>query len=199
MTTQSSELDGRNGTKVASTMSEWLYTIRQRCTPETLEGWVGYLAFSGFTHITELVTLDCIMCPAVITELVDEDWNHNVHEDNRITFFRDAEYLLNRQPLDPLRHQLLAIVESPDGTESVPVGFTACGFDIMDSYVGNSTLTNCGPVPEAFDPSTVNTFGLLSDLATAMEVRDRMRRQQPNDPHLRDCDVWQIARRLLGG
>ncbi|MHB8974945.1 MAG: hypothetical protein ACYC3X_31620 [Pirellulaceae bacterium] len=180
-------------------MSEWLYTIRERCTPDTKEGWEGYLAFSGFTHITELVTLDSMMCPAIITDLVDEDWNHNVHEDCRITFFRDSEYLLNRQPLDPVRHQLLAIVERPDGTESVPVGFTPCGFDIMDSYFGNSTLTNCGPIPEVFAPSTVNTFGLLSDLATAMEVRDKMRRQRPVDPHLRDCEVWQIARRLIGG
>lgn len=180
-------------------MSEWLYTIRGRCTPETLEGWEEYRAFSGFTHITELVTLDSMMCPDVVTELVGEDWGHNVQQDFRITLFHDSAYLLNRQPLDPLRHQLFAIVEGPDGTESVPVGFTACGFDIMDSYLGNSTLTNCGPVPEAFDPSTVNTFGLLSDLATAMEVRDRMRRQQPNDPHLRDCEVWQIARRLIGG
>lgn len=180
-------------------MSEWLYTIRERCTPETQEGWEGYLAFSGFTHITELVTLDSMMCPAIIIDLVDEDWNHNVHEDCRITFFRDTEYLLNRQPLDPLRHQLLAIVECPDGTECVPVGFTPCGFDIMDSDFGNSTLTNCGPVPEAFDASTVNTFGPLSDIETAIEVRDKMRRQQPDDPHLGDCEVWQIARRLIGG
>jgi hypothetical protein len=180
-------------------MSEWLYTIRERCTPETLEGWKGYLAFSGFKHITELVTLDSIRCLAIIIDLVDEDWNHNVHEDGRITFFRDAEYLLNRQPLDPLRHQLLAIVECPDGTECVPVGFTPCGFDIMDSYFGNSTLTNCGRIPEAFAPSAVNTFGLLSDLETAIEVRDKMRRQRPVDPHLRDCGVWQIARRLICG
>ncbi len=197
--THSPELDGRNGTKVANTMSEWLYTIRQRCTPETLEGWEGYIAFSGFTHITELATLDSMMCADIITDLVDEDWSHNVQEDYRITLFRDAEYMLNRQPLDPLRHQLFAILECPDGTESVPIGFTPCGFDLMDSHLGNSTLTNCGPVPEAFDPSTVNTFGLLPDLVTAMKVRDRMRRQRPGESHFGDCEVWLLARRLLDG
>jgi hypothetical protein len=180
-------------------MSEWLYTIRERCTPETQEGWEGYLAFSGFKHITELVTLDSIMCPDIITDLIDEDWSHNVQEDFRIAFFRDSEYLMDRQPLDPLRHQLLAILECPDRSKSVPLGFTRCGFDIMDSYLGNSTLTNCGPIPEAFDPSTVNTFGLLSDGETAIEVRDKMRRQRPVDSHLGDCEVWLIARRLLGG
>jgi hypothetical protein len=179
-------------------MSEWLYTIRERCTPETLERWEEYLAFSGFKHITELVTLDSIMCPDTIIDLVDEDWNHNLQEDFRITFFLDSEYLMHRQPLDPSRHQLLAILERPEGSEGGPPGFTRCGFDIMDSHVGNSTLTNCGPIPEAFNPSKVNTFGLLSDGKTAIEVRDRMRRKWPNDPHLGDCEVWLIARRLPG-
>ncbi|MHB8860935.1 MAG: hypothetical protein ACYC6N_00920 [Pirellulaceae bacterium] len=180
-------------------MNQWLYTIRERCTPETLEGWEEYLAFSGFKHITELVTLDSIMCPDIITDLVDEDWSHNLQEDCRITFFRDSEYLMDRQPLDPSRHQLLAILECPDRSKSVPPGFTRCGFDIMDSYLGNSTLTNCGPIPEAIDPSAVNTFGLLSDGETAIEVRDKMRRQRPVDPHLGDCEVWLIARRLPDG
>ena len=180
-------------------MSEWLYTIRERCTPETLKGWKDYIAFSGFTHITELVTLDCIMCPVVIRDLVDEDWNHNIQEAYRIFFFRNAEYLLRRPPLDPVRHHLLALVECPDGTESVPVGFTPCGFDIVDSSFGNSTLTNCGPLPEAFDPSAVNTFGLLSDVQTAMEVRDKIRQQRPDDWHCCACEVWQVARRLIGG
>lgn len=180
-------------------MREWLYTLRERFTPESAERWRDYLAFSGFEHIAELVTLDSIMCPDVITDLLDEDWNHNVHDDCRIELFRDPEYLMGRQPLDPSRHQLFAILEHSDGSKRVPPGFTRCGFDIMDSYFGNSTLTGCGQIPEAFDPSIVNQFGLLSDYGTAIEIRDRMRRLQPDDPHLGDCEVWFIARTLPGG
>src|SRR5262249_47315512 len=94
------------------------------------------------------------------------------------------------------RHQLLAVRELPHGIESIPEGYTRCGFDIMDSYFGNSTLTNCGPIPEAFDPKIVNELGLLSDLDVAMEVRNKMRKLEPGDPHLGDCEVWLIARLL---
>jgi hypothetical protein len=180
-------------------MHDWIYTLRERFTPDSGERWKDYLAFSLFRNVTELVTLDSLLCPDLIENLLDDDWNHNIHEDFRTTLFRDPEYLLGRQPLNSSRHQLLAILERPDGSENVPFGFTRCGFDIMDSYVGNSTLTNCGPIPEAFDPSIVNDFGLLDDCTKAIEVRDRMRRLQPDDPHLGACEVWSVARALPRG
>jgi hypothetical protein len=180
-------------------MSGWLFTLRERFTREHANRWHAYLKFSGFTHIDELVTLDSMMCPDVITDLRDEDWNHNVHEDFRTDLFWDPDYLMKRQPLDAKRHQLLAVLELPNGTEDPPSGFTDCGFDIMDSYFGNSTLTNCGPIPDAFDPSDVNRSGLLPNVETAYVVRDAMRRLQPDDPHLGDCEVWRVARRLPDG
>lgn len=64
----------------------------------------------------------------------------------------------------------------------------------MDSHVGNSTLRNCGQIPEAFDPSVVNEFGLISDFNLAAEIRDRLRRLEPDDPHLGGCEVWAVAR-----
>src|SRR5688572_27814880 len=58
-------------------MPEWLYTRRERFTPESTPGWDAYLSFSTFKHITELVTLDSMLCPNMIEELRDEDWDHN--------------------------------------------------------------------------------------------------------------------------
>ncbi len=179
-------------------MTDWIYTLRERFTPTSSDGWCSYLSFSGFAHINELVTLDSMMCPNLVTELLDEDWNHNIHEDFRINLFRDLDYLMDRQPLDPIRHQVLAALERPDGSEEVPVGFTRCGFDIMDSYVGNSTLTNCGPSP-TFHPSTVNHWGLLDDSKRACRIRDNMRKLKPDDAHLGNCEVWLVARKLPGG
>ncbi|EMB16311.1 hypothetical protein RE6C_02955 [Rhodopirellula europaea 6C] len=158
--------------------------------------WNGYRRFSGFDDITELVTLDSMMCPDVITDLCDDDWQHNIHEDFRTGLFRDADYLLHRQPLDPSLHQLIATCERPDGSESIPHGFAFCGYDIMDSYFGNSTLTNCGPIPEAFTPRDVNRYGLVEKLDAALKIRDTMRRLQPDDPHLGECDVWLLAQHL---
>lgn len=180
-------------------MTSWLFTLRERLTSTATDRWNGYRQSSSFHDIDELVTLDSMMCPNLITQLRDEDWKHNVQEDFRTELFRDADYLLNRQPLDPRLHQLIAACENPDGSESVPVGFMFCGYDIMDSYLGNSTLTNCGPIPEAFSPDDVNRYGLVSDLGAALQIRDAMRKLQPDDPHLGKCDVWLLGQRILEG
>jgi len=178
-------------------MSEWLYTLRERLTSEMTSRFDDYRSFSGFTAITELVTLDSMMCPDLITELSTEDWSRNVQEDFRTELFYDSNYLLSRQPLDRSKHQIIAACEHPEGTEIVPTGFVFCGHDIMDSYFGNSTLTNCGPIPEAFNPTDVNGYGLIDNRDTAFRIRDTMRKLQPDDPHLGACDVWLLARRLL--
>lgn len=177
-------------------MTHWLFTVRERLTPDMTDRWNVYRNFSGFHDIAELVTLDSMMCPDVITDLCDDDWQHNVHEDFRTGLFRDADYLLGRQPLDPSMHQLIAAYEHPDGSESTPAGFSSCGYDIMDSYFGNSTLTNCGPIPDAFTPRDVNRYGLISELPAALKIRDTMRKLQPDDPHLGECDVWLVAQRI---
>ncbi|MGB0579416.1 MAG: hypothetical protein ACPGVU_06920 [Limisphaerales bacterium] len=176
-------------------MSPWVFTVRERLT-SARPNFESYQAFSGFSHITELVSLDGMMCPNLITELTDEDWQHNIHEDLRSDLFRKPDYLLARQPLDPTLHQVIAACENPDGTEALPDRFTFCGYDIMDSFFGISTLTNCGPIPEVFSPEDVNEFGLLDDLQMALSVGSKMRAHQPDDPHLGDCRVWRLARRL---
>jgi hypothetical protein len=180
-------------------MANWLYTLRERLTSAMKESFDSCKLFSGFAHITELVTLDSMMCPDIITELTAEDWDHNVHDDCRINLFRDAEYSLTRQPLDASRHQLIAALENPNAIDPVPTGFVLCGHDIMDSYFGNSTLTNRGPITEAFSPSDVNQYGLIDDRDQAFSIRDTMRKLQPDDPHLGACEVWLLARRLPDG
>ncbi len=177
-------------------MREWLYTLRERFTVHPQQRFDDYRMFSGFHHITELVTLDSMMCPDLIDELRTEDWEHNVQKDCRTELFRDANYLLSRQPLDASKHQLIAALECPPPDFVIPNGFTICGFDIMDSYFGNSTLTNCGPIMDAFKPSEVNNFGLLDDRDRAFVIRDTMRALQPEDPHLGDCEVWLLARQI---
>lgn len=177
-------------------MPEWLYTLRERLTVNSQQRFDDYRTFSGFHHITELVTLDSMMCPDLIDELRTEDWEHNVQEDFRTELFRDADYLLSRQPTDGSKHQLIAALECPLLQFAIPPGFDMCGYDIMDSYFGSSTLTNCGPIPEAFNASEVNTLGLIDDRDRAFELRDTMRKLQPDDPHLGDCEVWLLARRI---
>ena len=143
--------------------------------------------------------MDPILCPDLTVELNDRDWEHNLHEDFRITWFRNLNYLMNRQPLDVNNHQILALLANPLRRESLPHGFTCCGFDIVDECSGNSTLTNCGPMPDIFHPADVNHYGLLDDLDAANSICVKMRTLMPEDPHLNNCGVWQVGRRLPSG
>ena len=178
-------------------MTAWLFTARQRFTPSQTEDWHSYTKFSGFTHITEVVTLDYILCPDLIDDLIDEDWSYNVQADYRVTWFTNLAYLQQRIKWRTGQDQLLAILETPTHIHKVPVEFKFCGFDILDDEDGNSLLTNCGQFPSVFSPSSVNTFGLLSELGQANTIAAKLRADFPDDPHCSNCRVWQIARHIV--
>ncbi|MBT9316470.1 hypothetical protein [Leptothoe spongobia] len=175
-------------------MPPWLFTARQRFTPSQVNDWHSYLKFSGFAHITEVITLDSILCSDLIDDLIDEDWSHNIQADHRITWFTNLAYLRHRITWRTGQDQLLAILENPTQIHQVPSGFEFCGFDILDDHDSNSVLTNCGPFPSIFSSSDVNTLGLLSDLEKANTIAAKIRTQFPDEPHCRNCRVWQIAR-----
>ena len=141
----------------------WYFAARERFGPTTdPEAWKGYLSFSGFLHIRELVSADSILCGDAIKQLVDQDWDHNIHADNRITLFTDYEYLVQRKGIDLTRHNILAILERPKiNDENAPVNFEPCGFDILDSYDSVSVLTNCGKYPGRDPLQSTRYFGKL--------------------------------------
>ncbi|MEM8614659.1 MAG: hypothetical protein AAGF93_21800 [Cyanobacteria bacterium P01_H01_bin.105] len=175
-------------------MSNWFFTARQRFTPSQTRDWHSYLQFSGFTHVIEVVTLDSILCPDLIDEIIDADWFHNVQADYRLTWFTNLAYLRQRITWRTGQHQLLAILEHPYQVHEVPPTFKFCGFDILDDHDGNSVLTNCGQFSGIFRPSDVNPLGLLSDLDQANTIAAQIRVNFPDEPHCRNCRVWQVAR-----
>ncbi|MEM9483338.1 MAG: hypothetical protein AAGA83_06560 [Cyanobacteria bacterium P01_F01_bin.116] len=178
-------------------MTNWFLTARQRFIPSQTKDWQSYIQFSGFTHITEVVTLDSVLCPDLIDDLIDEDWSYNVQADCRITWFTDLAYLRQRINWHVGQDQLLAIMENPTHIHEVPPKFEFCGFDIVDDHDSNSVLTNCGPFPDIFSSSDVNIFGLLSDLDQANAIAAKIRIDFLNAPHCSNCRVWQIARDTL--
>ncbi|MEM9483535.1 MAG: hypothetical protein AAGA83_07560 [Cyanobacteria bacterium P01_F01_bin.116] len=178
-------------------MSPWLFTARQRFLPSQGQSWHSYIQFSGFTHITEVVTLDSILCPDLIEDITDEDWSHNFQADYRLTWFKDLAYLRQRIDWRRGQDQLLAMLEQPNRVYDVPLNLEFCGFDILDDHDSNSVLTNCGRFSErdaGFTPSDVNQFGLLSELDHVNTVAKKLRASFPDEPHCGNCRVWQIAR-----
>jgi hypothetical protein len=60
------------------------------------KSWTDYIQWSGLRRIAELVSTDEMLCPSSIDELVDADWEYNIHADCRTYMFRDVEYLNRR-------------------------------------------------------------------------------------------------------
>lgn len=174
--------------------SPWFFTARRRFTPDQIQLWNSYLKFSGFTHISELVSLDSILCPELIENLIDNDWAYNVQADYRITWFTNLAYLRQRIRWHIGQDQILAILENPTHNHPIPERFEFCGFDLLDDQDNNSVLTNCGQFPSIFSPADVNNFGLLANLETANTIAANIRAEFPDEPHCRNCRVWQIAR-----
>ncbi len=177
-------------------MSPWLYTVRERCTPAHSEGWANYVEWSGFTHISELVTLDTMLCSDRIDNLLPTDWQYNVQADFRLTWFTDLDYLRQRCPLRPGRDQLIAAIEQPATVLAPPVDFSPCGFDIVDAAGEISVLTNCGRFPGIFAPGDVNAMGLIDEFEMATAIAHQVRQAFPDEPHCQGCRVWQVARRI---
>lgn len=180
-------------------MTDWIYTLRERFTPAHRQDWAQYIAWSGFTHITELVTLDTILCCDRITDLTPADWSHNVQADGRVTWFTDLSYLRDRGPLRPESDQIIAAVEQPPDYLTPPQGFTHCGFDILEGIGSISVLTNCGQFPGIFAPADVNRWGLIEKFGEAWAIAQQIRAQFPHEAHCQSCTVWQVARTRIDG
>ena len=89
-----------------------VFVAKRRFDPGEGEHWERYVAWSGLTQLTELVSLDEILCPTVPATLIAADWEHNVHADYQTSYFRSLEYLrVAREP----KLNVLGVLQSPAG------------------------------------------------------------------------------------
>lgn len=174
-----------------------LYIVAERFGPATSESaWNRYVHWSTLHQLTELVSLDSILCGPVIREIVDDDWPHIVNADFMFHFFTDLDYLVRR--VGHLRERNLLCVyknpaSHPDGPTTNQFRFGFEGYDLVEVGAGPSALVNCGGFRRAFSNDELSVHGLLPSLARASEVQRSLRREYPDEPHA-SCDVWAIFR-----
>lgn len=169
------------------------YTAVTRFDSDRGEEWKKFIEWSGLTQLREVISLDGILCPNVIQELTDEDWQHNVHADNKTHLFRDLDYLLCKVSGDK-RVNVLAVIHEPTATDLrsfVDPRFVFRGFDLIETEGSISALVNCGGFDKAFSSTDLSECGLLTDHATALNVQKLLRSEYPDEPHAR-CDMWAI-------
>lgn len=172
------------------------YLPTQRFDPSSGQAWRDYVTWSSLSQLTDLVSLDIVLCPAVVEPLTPEDWGHNVQEDYLIEFFLDLDYLLAR--VGPRRDvNVLAVLRDPSEADFAAFDdprFAFMGFDLIEKPgLGISALSNCGGFPLAFANGDLNAVGLLPAYEKAFEVSRNLREHYPNDHHA-DCQVWAIWR-----
>ena len=174
-------------------MIEPWYIAVEPFDPRAEEKWTGYIEWSGLKQLTELVSFDGCLCPAVIRELMAEDWRHNVNEDYVLFFFRDLDYLL-RRVAGIQRVNILAAIRNPDSecSDALPDDrFEFKGYDVVDVCADVSALTDCGGFPLAFRNEELSSSGLISTLARAREIQAALRGNYPDEHHA-NCNVWAL-------
>ena len=175
-------------------MSNTWYIAVEQFGPRSGKRWIDYLEWSQLSQLKTLVSLDNMLCPSVIEQLSDEDWQHNIQADFLTDFFTDIEYLLARLA-GRSAHHVLAVIREPLPQEihiAPDQRFSFQGYDLIERPGrGISALTNCGGFALAFKPTDISAVGLFDDYEYARTVQRRLRQHYPDETHA-DCYLWAI-------
>jgi hypothetical protein len=174
---------------------EPVFVAKRRVDPAAGERWTQYVDWSGLTQLTELVSLDEILCPAVPETLIAADWEYNVHADYQTSYFHSLEYLRRRVASEP-RLNILGVLRNPSASDLERVAlpdFGFVGFDLLDIHGDVSALTNCGGFEGVFAGVELSDRGLLTDLERAYQVQRGLGALRPAQSHT-ECQVWAIWR-----
>lgn len=172
-------------------MTPW-FTALERFNPSAGTAWDKYIAWSGLTQLSELLSLDFMLCPPVLKDVKDEYWDFMA--DFRVFgFFTDLNFL-RAQLHGASNYSLICAVRNPQGRHRLPDALRAFefqGFDLLESDGTISALTNCGGFPLAFKNSELSSKGLIEDYERAEAVRRELRLKYPEEPHA-ECDLWAV-------
>ena len=159
------------------------------------DAWIKYIQWSGLTQLEEVVSLDSMLCPYMLSEVKDEYWPHLVEELYFPNLFADLEYLMGLVP-ETNQFNLLRVFKNPSSNivlTKEKFEFEFLGYDLIEVEGSMSALTNCGGFPKAFNNGELTRHGLLPSQLRAVEVQLELRKQYPEEHHA-DCNVWGIAR-----
>jgi hypothetical protein len=175
-----------------------LYIAVDRFDARKGKEWSDYVAWSGLRHVSEIVTLDSMLCERVVEEVVESDWPHIVNENFMLDYFVDLDYLLERAGSLEGKN-LLCVFRNPPTrpmAPTSPVRFRFLGYDLVDVHGAASPVTNCGGFPEIFAGAELNKFGLIESIDRAREIQSDLFAKYKGENHSRTY-VWGICRAAL--
>jgi hypothetical protein len=173
-------------------VSRVVFTAVRSFDASSGDGWSRFVAWSGLTHLREVVSLDIVLCPNFFVDLTEEDWRHNVPSDYKSDRFHDVDHVLRR--VGSQRANVLALLDDPTAQEVAAVDdprFVFRGFDLLEDFSGISALLNCGGFDKAFLGRDLSDCGLVVDHGEACRIQQRLRVEYPDEPHA-NCRLWAI-------
>lgn len=149
--------------------------------------WQKYIEWSKLTHLTELISRDCMLNELLVEVDRDDEtyWNHCVTEEHYETgFFKSDDYVLKHINTPERFNFLAVIIEPTEDCINVPLkDFNFIGYDLLDKSYDISALTNCGGFDETFLPVDLNELGLVEDYEKAFDIKKRLFENNPEEYH----------------
>jgi len=171
----------------------WFIAI-ERFGPHDGEAWLKYIEGAGLSQVEDLVSLDTMLCPPVLTEIRNDYWPHIVNEDYYGHFFTDLNFLRSAVAAEGKNEaRVLCVFRNPVELPTLSAelsSFRFLGFDLVEAGSGVSALSNCGGWPELRNEE-LSKWGLIEDHNRVLELQRDLPRAHPEEPHA-DCDVWAI-------
>ena len=178
-----------------------VYVVCAKFDPSVGYEWERYVEWAGLRHLSEVVTLDSMLCERSPEDFIDEDWPYVVNENFMLDYVLDLDYLLKRA--GPLENKsLLCAFRNPPRPPEVPPSpykFSLLGYDVVDVTSQISATLNCGGFPDVFSASDLNAYGLVGSLQVAQEIQRALLQKyesRENTEHTQ-TNVWAIFRAAL--
>lgn len=162
--------------------------------PSDGESWESYVRLAAINGLTEVVSLDGLLCPNLVTELREEDWRHRDPEVYHLNFFDDVGSLMPKVQ-GIARKNIIGIYRNPEAHIAQPPapGFYFVGYDLIEDATQISALTNCQGFPDVFNNAELNRFGLLPHFDRALEVKHLLAERHPEEAHAQ-CELYALWR-----
>lgn len=158
---------------------------------ETFHTTEKYKEWSKLFHVTEVVSLDCALCPRILKTSVPDDSKYlpSSYED----ILNNLDLLL-RIVNDKKDTQILAVINEPDEDSTsllTDKRFKFYGYDLLEDSTRISALTNCGGFDKAFSPKDISEYGLIKEFDKAKQIQFLLENEYPYENHA-FCKLWAI-------
>jgi hypothetical protein len=171
------------------------YIITEKFGPGS-KNWDAYAQWAGLERCEAYYSIDGLMRKGLFTPETTEDWDNCVQEDYKLHLITNLDYA--KEVFKKFSNaEILGVVRDPRSfNEGILPNHMLVGYDIIDGYNDISLITNWGG-KESIDVK-LNEAALIEDIDQAYQLKGKLRREYPEEPHASECEVWAVYKLNVG-